>query len=72
MSSGNPVRAAVVGAGSFGTCLAIVLAEKGYQVDLWARDPSLADAQRLVDACLDQRERIGAEIVYALGVDPPK
>ncbi len=35
---------AVVGAGSFGTCLAIVLAEKHYQVDLWARDPSLAEA----------------------------
>ncbi len=40
----NPVPCAVLGAGSFGTCLAILLAEKGYGVDLWARDRRLADA----------------------------
>jgi glycerol-3-phosphate dehydrogenase (NAD(P)+) len=34
----------VLGAGSFGTCLAMLLAKKGYSVDLWARDPKLADA----------------------------
>ncbi len=41
-------------------------------LDLYVHPNFLADAQRLVDACLDQRERVGAEIVYALGVDPPK
>ncbi len=44
MSVENPVRCAVLGAGSFGTCLAILLAEKGHQVDLWARDEHLVDA----------------------------
>jgi glycerol-3-phosphate dehydrogenase (NAD(P)+) len=33
----------VVGAGSFGTCLAILLAERGYAVSLWARDSSVAE-----------------------------
>ena len=44
MSDNNPVPCAVLGAGSFGTCLAILLAEKGCNVELWARDPKLADA----------------------------
>jgi glycerol-3-phosphate dehydrogenase (NAD(P)+) len=44
MSVENPVRCAVLGAGSFGTCLAILLAEKGHRVDLWARDGHLVDA----------------------------
>jgi glycerol-3-phosphate dehydrogenase (NAD(P)+) len=44
MSAENPVRSAVLGAGSFGTCLAILLAEKGYKVDLWARDRVIVDA----------------------------
>jgi glycerol-3-phosphate dehydrogenase (NAD(P)+) len=43
MSGANPVRCAVLGAGSFGTCLAVLLAEKGYQVELWARDGRLAE-----------------------------
>ncbi|HTO54871.1 MAG TPA: NAD(P)H-dependent glycerol-3-phosphate dehydrogenase [Myxococcota bacterium] len=38
------MRAAVLGAGSFGTCLAILLAQRGFQIDLWARDPHVADA----------------------------
>jgi glycerol-3-phosphate dehydrogenase (NAD(P)+) len=42
--SANPVRCAVLGAGSFGSCLAMLLAEKGYAVDLWARDERLAAA----------------------------
>ena len=33
----------VVGAGSWGTALASVLAENGHQVTLWVRDPKLAD-----------------------------
>jgi glycerol-3-phosphate dehydrogenase (NAD(P)+) len=44
VSDGNPVRAAVIGGGSFGTCLAILLADKGYAVELWTRDASIADA----------------------------
>ncbi len=35
---------AVLGAGSFGTCLAVLLGSKGYQVDLWARDAKQAEA----------------------------
>lgn len=46
MSAENPVRCAVLGAGSFGTCLSILLAEKGYKVDLWARDARLVEAIR--------------------------
>ncbi len=45
-NSDNPMRCSVLGAGSFGTCLAILLAERGYSVDLWARDPKVADAIR--------------------------
>ncbi len=44
MTRSNPVRCAVVGAGSFGTCLAVLLAERDYSVELWARDPVLAQA----------------------------
>ena len=34
----------MLGAGSFGTCLAIQLAEKGYAVDLHARDATIVEA----------------------------
>jgi glycerol-3-phosphate dehydrogenase (NAD(P)+) len=44
MVDANPLRCAVLGAGSFGTCLAIQLAEKDYAVDLWARDPVVVEA----------------------------
>lgn len=37
---------AVVGAGSWGTALAILLAHKGFKVNLWARRPELASALR--------------------------
>ncbi|MEF3168097.1 MAG: NAD(P)-dependent glycerol-3-phosphate dehydrogenase [Deltaproteobacteria bacterium] len=36
-------RTAVIGAGSWGTALAILIAEKGLPVTLWARDPKTAD-----------------------------
>lgn len=36
-------RAAVVGAGSWGTALANLLARNGHAVGLWARDPELAE-----------------------------
>lgn len=38
------VRVAVLGAGSFGSCLAILCADRGHQVTLWARDPEFAAA----------------------------
>ena len=44
MSAENPVRCAVLGAGSFGTCLAMLLAERGFEVELWSRDVRVADA----------------------------
>ena len=44
MTRTNAVRCAVIGAGSFGTCLAVLLAERGYSVRLWARDRVLAEA----------------------------
>jgi glycerol-3-phosphate dehydrogenase (NAD(P)+) len=44
MSAGNPVRSAVLGAGSFGTCLSLLLAQRGFEVSLWARDPHVTDA----------------------------
>lgn len=37
------VRAAVIGAGSWGTALAAVLADKGYGVTLWSRGSEVAD-----------------------------
>src|SRR4029453_1683810 len=38
------VRAAVLGAGSFGSCLAILCADRGHDVSLWARDEKLIGA----------------------------
>lgn len=38
------VRVAVLGAGSFGSCLAILSADRGHDVTLWARDPAFAEA----------------------------
>jgi glycerol-3-phosphate dehydrogenase (NAD(P)+) len=39
----TPVRAAVLGAGSWGTAFAKVLVDAGCEVTLWARRPELAD-----------------------------
>jgi len=41
-----PVRAAVVGAGAWGTALASVLADSGAEVRLWAREPEVAASFR--------------------------
>ncbi len=38
----SPLPTSVIGAGSYGTCLAIQLAAAGHDVTLWARDPALA------------------------------
>ena len=40
------MRAAVLGAGGWGTTLAIVLAENDHEVALWDRDPARAEATR--------------------------
>jgi len=37
-------RAAVLGAGSWGTALAVHLGKAGHEVSLWGRDPTLVDA----------------------------
>ena len=39
--------AVVLGAGSWGTALALLLAERGVQVQLWGRDTALMEAIRL-------------------------
>ena len=75
MSDDNPVRVAVVGAGSFGTCLAILLAENNSAVDLWARDPALAEAinrhhrnpRYLTEFRLPETIRATASLETALG-----
>ncbi|HWW59794.1 MAG TPA: NAD(P)-binding domain-containing protein, partial [Thermoanaerobaculia bacterium] len=38
------MRISVIGAGSFGTAMAIVAARAGNEVTLWAHDPKVADA----------------------------
>ena len=40
--NGIPKRIGILGAGSFGTALAVHLANAGHPVQLWARDPQLA------------------------------
>jgi glycerol-3-phosphate dehydrogenase (NAD(P)+) len=74
MSPDNPVRAAVLGAGSFGTCLAMLLAKRGFRVDLWARDAHVAEAiardrtnpRYLVDLPLPESVRATASLAEAL------
>jgi glycerol-3-phosphate dehydrogenase (NAD(P)+) len=74
MSAENPVRCAVLGAGSFGTCLALLLAQKGFRVDLWARDAHLVDAiarrrrnpRYLVDFVVPETIRPTADLGEAL------
>lgn len=57
---------AVVGAGSWGTALAIHLARVGHEVRLWARDP------RLVDEMRTRRANAGylPDVVLPAGVTP--
>ena len=38
------MRVAVIGAGSWGTAIAGLLANKGYKVHLWARRAAIAEA----------------------------
>ncbi|NMA14338.1 MAG: NAD(P)H-dependent glycerol-3-phosphate dehydrogenase [Clostridia bacterium] len=55
-------RIAVLGAGSWGTALAVLLGQKGYQVNLWARNPELASA------C--QNERINRRYLPGVYIPP--
>jgi glycerol-3-phosphate dehydrogenase (NAD(P)+) len=43
MKQSNSEKIAVIGAGSWGTTLAILLADKGYHVKLWVYEPDLAE-----------------------------
>src|SRR5205085_8751601 len=45
-SEGAAMRLSIIGAGSFGTTLAIVAARAGHDVLLWAHDPSVAEGIR--------------------------
>ncbi len=59
------IRIAVLGAGAFGTALAIALSKSGAEVTLIARDPALAEtrrARRLPDVEIPRTVSITAEI----------
>jgi glycerol-3-phosphate dehydrogenase (NAD(P)+) len=74
MTSGRQERIAVLGAGSWGTALAIHLGRSGHDVRLWARDEALVDeiaSQRtnpryLTDARLPDRVRPTTDAARAL------
>lgn len=67
-------RVAVLGAGSWGTALAVHLGRVGHDVSLWARDPSLAadiaarqaNAVYLPDISLPERVTVTASMSQAL------
>jgi len=40
------ISISIIGAGSWGTTLAIMLAQKGYNVRLWARSESTLDKRK--------------------------
>ncbi len=69
---GIPV--AVLGAGSFGTCLAILCADREHDVTLWARDPAISEAMErdrrnpryLKDVEIPERVRPTADLEEAL------
>jgi glycerol-3-phosphate dehydrogenase (NAD(P)+) len=64
----------VIGAGSWGTALAILLAREGRQTQLWSRDPAQRDAMRsarrnmryLPDASFPESLRVAADLGEAL------
>jgi glycerol-3-phosphate dehydrogenase (NAD(P)+) len=68
-----PTPVAVLGAGSFGTCLAL-LAGRSHDVTLWARDPAMASAMQrdrrnpnyLQDFALPDSVRVTADLADAL------
>lgn len=56
----SDVSVAVVGAGGFGTCLAVLLARKGVEVRLWARQPDTA--QKLANSRENTRYLPGVKL----------
>ncbi len=57
----DPIQAAVVGAGSWGTALALLLHENGHRVRLWTHD----------EIVVDEVERLGENRTYLPGVSVP-
>ncbi|PIE56190.1 MAG: glycerol-3-phosphate dehydrogenase [Desulfobulbus propionicus] len=53
-------QAAVIGAGSWGTALAVLLAKKGIKVRLWGRDPH--HVSRLIDEQVNQKYLPGVKL----------
>jgi glycerol-3-phosphate dehydrogenase (NAD(P)+) len=68
------MRIAVIGAGSYGTCLAKLLGERGHEVALWCRRPELAaqiaatrdNRDYLPGAALPEAVRTTAELADAI------
>lgn len=60
------MKIAVLGAGAFGTALAVVLARSGGRVGLWARDPAQAGAIR--DAHANERRLPGVTLPKTVSV----
>jgi glycerol-3-phosphate dehydrogenase (NAD(P)+) len=75
MQSARPEPMAVIGAGSWGTALAIQLARTGHSIHLWGRDPAQLDAMRrarcneryLPDAAFPQSLLVTRDLDEALG-----
>ena len=71
------MKIAVLGAGAFGTALAIALARAGGQVTLWARDPvhsaemksTRTNARRLPGATLPESLTVSADIGDVAGAE---
>jgi glycerol-3-phosphate dehydrogenase (NAD(P)+) len=63
-------RAAVLGAGSWGTAFAKVLADAGRQVTLWARRPSVAVAVRELHVNPDYLPALRLPVAVTATVDP--
>ncbi len=69
-----PPRIAVLGAGSWGTALAILLARNGAVVSLWARDAAQATTMQatrrnpryLPDAVLPEQLVVGSDLAAAV------
>lgn len=70
----NAERVAVIGAGSWGTALANLLARKGHETVLWSFEPEIAEEigrrhrnpRYLSDVALDERLRATTDIVEAV------
>src|SRR5271170_3628062 len=64
----------VIGAGSWGTALAILLAREGHPTQLWGRDPAQLDAMRharrnvryLPEALFPEALHVAADLTQAL------